>query len=65
MQSHPTNCFESWNGVLVVEQELLEWRGSRKGWVEETFEFVPITTTLRNLPLLDVEAWNDPTNTFI
>ena len=39
-------CFENWNGVLVVEQELLEWRGSRRGWMEETFELMPVTHLL-------------------
>lgn len=37
-----TGCFENWNGVLVVDQDLLEWKGCRRGWVEETFELEPI-----------------------
>lgn len=41
-ESSSTGCFENWNGVLVVDQELLEWRGCRRGWVEETFVLEPV-----------------------
>lgn len=52
-----TSCFENWNGVLVVDQELLEWRGCRRGWVEETFVLEPIEVIYDSL-VLDFDTLN-------